>query len=132
MAKLDHVALYEQLVATAPGVEREGDTIPYTSVNGHMFSNLTKAGKLALRLPPGQRDAFLVRYKAKLSVEYGVVRKEYVEVPDALLANTSDLAPYFAASYAWVATMKPKPGKAKPTMKAKPVMKAKLVKRKPG
>lgn len=131
MAKLDVVALYERLVATVPGVDRKGDTIPYTSVNGHMFSNLTKAGKLALRLPPEHRDAFLVKHKAKLSVEYGIVRKEYVEVPDALLANTGALAPYFAASYAWVSAMKPKPTtKAKPA-KAKPAPKVKLVKRKP-
>ena len=109
MAKTDTLALYEKLVATIPGVERKGDTVPYTSVNGHMFSNLTKAGKLALRLPPDQREQFLATYKAKLSVEYGVVRKEYVEVPDAVLARTAELQPYFAASYAWVKAMKPKP-----------------------
>jgi len=61
MAKTDPLALYEQLVATIPGVERKGDTIPYTSVNGHMFSNLTKAGKLALRLPEDEREAFIAR-----------------------------------------------------------------------
>jgi TfoX/Sxy family transcriptional regulator of competence genes len=109
MTKTDPRALFERLVATIPGVERKGDTIPYTSVNGHMFSNLTKAGKLALRLPDDAREAFLAKYKAKLSVEYGVVRKEYVEVPDALLAKTSELQPYFATSYAWVKAMKPKP-----------------------
>jgi len=119
MAKTDPLALYEQLVATIPGVERKGDTIPYTSVNGHMFSNLTKAGKLALRLPEDEREAFIARYKAKLSVEYGVVRKEYVEVPDALLANTSELKPYFAKSYTWVKAMKPKPTKRTPA-KRKP------------
>jgi len=40
--KQDPLSLYEKLVATLPGVERKGDTVPYTSVNGHMFSNLTK------------------------------------------------------------------------------------------
>jgi hypothetical protein len=118
MAKPDPVALYERLVATIRGVERKGDTIPYTSINGHMFSNLTKAGKLALRLPEDVRRAFLAKYEAKLSVEYGVVRKEYVEVPDTLLANTVELKPYFANSYAWVKAMKPKPTK-KTTQKRK-------------
>lgn len=103
------LALYEKLVATLPGVERKGDTVPYTSVNGHMFSNLTKAGKVALRLPEDARTAFLAKYNTKLSKEFGVVRKEYVEVPDALLAKTSELAPYFAKSHAWVKAMKPKP-----------------------
>src|SRR5579863_1005745 len=105
---IDPLALYEVLVATLPGLERKGDTIPYTSVNGHMFSNLTKAGKVALRLPDDARAAFLAKYQTKLSVEYGVTRPEYVEVPDELLANTAELASYFAASYAWVKAMKPK------------------------
>ena len=34
------LASYEALVATGPGVERKGKTMPYTSVNGHMFSFL--------------------------------------------------------------------------------------------
>ena len=119
MPKADPTALYDQLVATLPGVERKGDTVPYTSLNGHMFSNITKAGTLALRLPEDARDAFIAKYKAKLSVEYGVVRKEYVEVPPALLAKTKELAPYFATSHAYVKAMKPKPT-TKPKPKSKP------------
>ncbi|HEX2688170.1 MAG TPA: hypothetical protein VHN14_16185 [Kofleriaceae bacterium] len=86
-----------------------GDTVPYTSANGHMFSNLIRDGKLALRLPENMREAFLARYKTKLVTEHGVVRKEYVEVPDALLARTTELTPYFAQSLAYVSAMKPKP-----------------------
>src|SRR5262249_40361121 len=59
----DKLALYEKLVATLPGVERKGATVPYTSVNGHMFSYLTKTGTLALRLPAEAREAFLAKYK---------------------------------------------------------------------
>jgi TfoX/Sxy family transcriptional regulator of competence genes len=115
MAKLDPLALYERLVATIPEVERKGDKVPYTSVNGHMFSNLTKDGTLSLRLPEDVRAAFLAKYKAKLAVEYGIVRKEYVAVPAALLAKTAEVKPYFAKSYAWVKAMKPKPTKRKTT-----------------
>ena len=43
--------LYERLVSTNPNVERKGASMPYTSLNGHMFSLLTKEGKLVLRLP---------------------------------------------------------------------------------
>jgi hypothetical protein len=126
--KADPVALYEKLVATLPGVERKGDTVPYTSVNGHMFSNLTRDGKLALRLPEDVREAFLARYKARLVTEYGIVRKEYVEVPAGLLARTTELAPYFAQSFAHVSALKPKPTRktaAKPACKAaRPARKA--------
>ena len=33
------VLLYEKVVATVPGVERKGATIPYTSLNGHMLAS---------------------------------------------------------------------------------------------
>ena len=42
--------LYDRLVATNPDLKRKGKTMPYTSLNGHMFSFLTKEGMLALRL----------------------------------------------------------------------------------
>lgn len=52
----DKLELYEKLVATNPSVERKGASMPYTSTNGHMFSFLSKTGKLAIRLPTEERD----------------------------------------------------------------------------
>ena len=108
---------YETLVATIPGVERKGASMPYTSVNGHMFSFLTKAGTLALRLPADEREAFLKKHKAKPCEQHGVVLEEYVEVPAALLTRTRELRKYFESSYAYVASLKPKPTKKKPAKK---------------
>ena len=102
------LACYDKLVATKPGVERKGDTVPYTSLNGHMFSALHKDNTVALRLPEEVRAEFLEKYRSSLASQYGVVQPEYVVVPDALLAKTKELAPYFATSYAYVAAMKPK------------------------
>jgi hypothetical protein len=99
---------YEKLVRTQPGVERKGATMPYTSLNGHMFSFLTKEGTLALRLPEGAREAFLKRYKTRLVVQHGTVMVEYVEVPAALLAKTQELKKFFDESYAYVGSLKPK------------------------
>jgi TfoX/Sxy family transcriptional regulator of competence genes len=109
----DKLELYEKLVATNPSVERKGATVPYTSLNGHMFSYLSKEGKLALRLPAAEREAFLKKYKARLCQAYGVVQAEYVEVPDSLLASTRELKKFFDLSYAYVASLKPKPTKKK-------------------
>ena len=105
----DRLELYEKLVATNPNVERKGATVPYTSVNGHMFSYLSKEGKLALRLPTKEREAFLKKYKAKLCHAYGVVQPEYVEVPDALLSSTRALKKFFDSSYAYASSLKAKP-----------------------
>ena len=105
-APADKLELYEKLVATNPGVERKGATVPYTSLNGHMFSYLSKEGKLALRLPADVREEFLKKYKAKLCEAYGIVQPEYVEVPDSLLASTRELKQYFDRSFAYVKTLK--------------------------
>ena len=105
----DKLELYEKLVATNPSVQRKGATVPYTSLNGHMFSYLSKQGKLALRLPAAEREAFLKKYKTKLCDAYGTVQREYVEVPDSLLASTRELKKFFDCSYAYVSSLKPKP-----------------------
>ena len=104
----DKLALYERLVATNPNVERKGDTNPYTSLNGHMFSHMTPKGILAIRLSDDDREAFMKKYKAKVLVAYGVVKKDWVVVPEALLKKTSELAKYFDRSYRYVKTLKPK------------------------
>ena len=75
-------------VATNPTVELKGATVPYTSLNGHMFSYVSKDGKLELRLPVAEREAFLKKYKAKLWQAYGTVQPEYVEVPDSNAASS--------------------------------------------
>ncbi len=110
------LALYERLVATQPGVDRKGATLPYTSANGHMFSYLDAEGTLALRLGPADRQAFLDRFDARPMVAHGREQQEYVAVPAALLESTDELAPWFAASLAHATSLKAKP-KPKPKPK---------------
>lgn len=112
MDRSKSLALYDALIATNASVERKGDTVPYTSLNGHMFSALHKDGTVALRLPEPQRSAFLKKHQASLASHYGVVQPEYVVVPDGLLGRTSELKKYFQVSYDYVASLKPKGGSA--------------------
>ena len=100
--------LYDKLVAAFPEVERKGASMPYTSVNGNMFSFLNPEGELALRLPADEREAFLVKYKTKLFTAHGTVMKEYVHVPAALLSKTTELKKHFAVSLAYAASLKKK------------------------
>ena len=99
---------YERIVAMVPGVERKGASIPYTSLHGNMFSYLD-GGSLVLRLGPDDRAAFLEEFGTQLHQAYGIVQKEYVDVPDSLLADTESLRRWFAASHAYAATLRPKP-----------------------
>jgi hypothetical protein len=126
-APAECVALYEALLATNSQIQRKGATLPYTSVNGNMFSLLTPDGTLALRLPADEREAFLQHYETSLCEQYGVVMKEYVRVPPALLRNTRALAKYLDISYRYACSLKPKP-----TTKKKPAKTGKAARRKRG
>jgi hypothetical protein len=121
------VALYDALLATSPEIQRKGATMPYTSINGNMFSLLTPEGIVALRLPAADREAFLKRYDTSLCVQHGTVMKEYVAVPAALLQKTRALAKYLEISYRYACSLKPKPTTKKP-----PAKKGKATRRKPG
>ena len=99
---------YEELVATRPEVERKGAKMPYTSINGHMFSFLTPEGTLALRLPPAERTDFMERYRTAPVEQHGAVLKEYVAVPAGLLERLDELKPYFDRSFEYVGSLKPK------------------------
>ena len=111
----ERLAAYDRLVAAAPEIERKGASVPYTSCNGHMFSYLNAEGKMALKLPPGDREAFLEKYQTGLFEAYGIVQKEFVTVPDELLADTEALRLYLVLSYEYVKTLKPKPTKKQST-----------------
>jgi len=104
-AKLE---LYEALIATSPKIERKGAVHPYTSLNGHMFTYLDQTGTLSIRLPKNEVEPFLKKYKTTLFESYGVVKKDYVTVPDSLLRNTNELKKYLEISYQYVKTLKPK------------------------
>lgn len=104
----EKLELYEKLIATNSKIERKGDVHPYTSLNGHMFTYLDQTGALGIRLSHEEADAFLAKYKSTPFESYGVVKKDWVTVPDALLKNTKELKKYFDMSVEHVKTLKPK------------------------
>jgi hypothetical protein len=64
---------------------------------------------MSLRLSDADHASFVAWYKTPPVIAYGLVRKEYVAVPDALLRNTRELAPWFAKSFEHVRSLKPGP-----------------------
>ena len=110
----DKLDLYDELIKTNPAIERKGIKLPYTSFNGHMFTFLSEAGTLAIRLPENERESFLIQYNSSLMESQGTIMKEYVAVPESLLKNTNELKKYLDMSYEYVKTLKPKnPKKSK-------------------
>ncbi len=110
----DKLKLYKRLIDAHPEIELKGGMkLPYTSYQGHMYSQLTKAGTVGLRMGKAEREAFIAEYDSALLETYGTVMKEYVAVPDHLLRDTRKLLPYLEQSYAYAKTLKPKPTKRK-------------------
>ena len=107
------IAAYDKLIELNPQIERKGATMPYTSVNGNMFSLLTPKGAMILRLSEKDREAFNKKYKMGVVMQYGAVMKEYVEVPDGLLKKTKELQKYLELSFEYVKSLKPKATKKK-------------------
>jgi TfoX/Sxy family transcriptional regulator of competence genes len=105
----DKLELYEKLMATNPEVERKGANNAYTSMNGNMYTLLHSSGRLAIRLPEGEREKFLKKYNTSLFEAYGTVMPEYVAVPDDLLKKTKELKKYLDLSYEYAKTLRPKP-----------------------
>ena len=105
--------LYEEAISSIPGMERKGATMPYTSFNGHMFSFLSAQGSLGLRLPDGEREKFLEKYKTTLFEAHGTILKEYVTVPETLWRDSKAIKKYFKIAYDYVRSLQPKTVKNK-------------------
>ncbi len=110
---MEAVKLYDKLIEANPNVERKGKTMPYTSLNGHMFSFLSKEGEMGLRLSIEDREDFIQKFDSQLMKQHGRVMKEYVAVPATLLNDTDLLSEYLQKSYAYTSQLKPKPTKKK-------------------
>ena len=99
---------YDAVVATRPEVERKGASMPYTSMNGNMFSFLTPDGTLALRLSAADREAFVEKYRTQPVEQHGAVMKEYVAVPTDLFGRLEEVRPWFDRSCDYAGSLKPK------------------------
>lgn len=107
----EKLKIYDQLIAANPNFERKGKTMPYTSANGYMFSQLNKKGEIGIRLPKEAGKKFMELYQSTPFTSYGATMKEYVLIPEDLLDDLELLGKYLEESYQYVSALKPKPTK---------------------
>ena len=105
--------LYNELIAAKPFIQRKGKTVPYTSVNGYMFSFLSKEGTLGLRLSEGDFEELRSKYKAKQLIQYEKNMRGYLEIPFEQFKDLSILSEYMQKSFEYVSGLKPKPTRNK-------------------
>ncbi|MEL7027251.1 MAG: TfoX/Sxy family protein [Pseudomonadota bacterium] len=113
MDRADLIALYDRLIAPHDGIERKGKTMPYTAVNGNMFSFVDPDDRLCLRLSDEDRQAWAAEWPAEPVMQYGSVMQGYVAVPSALAEDQEDLEVWFSKAVQSARALKPKPTKRK-------------------
>ncbi len=108
------LAAYMKMIEAVDGVEARGAAAPYTSLNGNMYSSISKSNEIGLRLAKAEREEFLEKYETRLYHSIpGYVQREYVTVPPELFGNTRTLRSWFRKSYEYVSSLPAKPTKKK-------------------
>ena len=107
----ERLKLYDKLIRANPNFERKGKTMPYTSSNGYMFSQLNKAGEIGIRLSKEDQAKFIKDHQATIFKSYGAVMKDYLMVPERLLNDLDLVSSLLNDGYNYVSSLEPKPTK---------------------
>ena len=104
----DKLERYDNLIAQFPHIERKGKTVPYTSTNTYMFTFLDKEGTMDLRLGNEDLEDFKETHQSENSVQHGTIMADFVNVPETLFEDWTQLKEYVQMSYDYTNTLKPK------------------------
>jgi len=107
MTRDDLVALFEAAISATDLMDRKGKANPYTSANGHMFSQINKDGQLGIRLPKPRQKALLEEYGAGPFTSYGATMRDYVCLTDQMLADQALITSLLQEGLAFVSAMPP-------------------------
>lgn len=100
------LALYDR-ACTAAEIPRKGKNLVYTSANGHMFSQMNKAGELGIRLPKPRQKELGERHGAGAFKSYGATMRDYICLTDAMLADEALMVGLLKEALAFVEAMPP-------------------------
>ena len=104
----DALALYDAAIAACDGFERKGKNMVYTSANGHMFSQVNKAGELGIRFSEEVKAQYLEDLDAQPFLSYGAIMKGYVHIPESIQCDPERVARLMTESFEYVMSLEPK------------------------
>lgn len=107
MSRDDLIALFERAIAASGQYPRKGKANPYTSANGHMFSQINKDDQLGIRLPKPRQQALSEQYGAGPFKSYGATMRDYVCLTDEMLAEPGLITALLDEGFAFVSAMPP-------------------------
>jgi TfoX/Sxy family transcriptional regulator of competence genes len=106
--------LFANVMPGPPAVQRKMFGYPAGFVNGNMFMGLFQ-NDIILRLPESHRQEFLNVDGAKIFEPMpGRPMREYVAVPQRVMADKKKLASWVSRALEYGASLKPKSGTSKP------------------
>ena len=105
---IDKLSLYDALVDKCPRFKRKGKTMPYTSANGYMFSQLNKSGEFGIRFSKEVQARYMQEWDTTYFKSYGATMRGYVLIPEKMWADLDTLAKYLNESYDYVMSLEPK------------------------
>lgn len=104
----ERLKLYDELVAKCSRFERKGKTMPYTSANGYMFSQMNKSGEIGIRFSKEVQKKYLEDFNTTLYRSYGSVMQGYILISDEMLEDLNQVAKLLDESYDYVMGLEPK------------------------
>ncbi|MGI9666042.1 MAG: hypothetical protein ACR2N2_02930 [Acidimicrobiia bacterium] len=107
----EKLAIYRDLIDEIPDLQLKGKTMPYTSMNGNMFSFVSKEGILAFRLSKDRQAEYLDEHPGTTVEQYGATMRGYVEVTEVVLDDKQTTASLWSDCVANARTLDPKPTK---------------------
>ncbi|WP_105618672.1 hypothetical protein [Vallitalea okinawensis] len=108
MTRDEVLKIYDELVERCPRFKRKGKTMPYTSANGYMFSQLNKDGEIGIRFSKEKQMKYMEQLGTSYYKSYGAILKGYILIPEIMLTDLDKLTDYLNESYDYVMSLDPK------------------------
>lgn len=103
----DLIALFEKAISASGAFERKGKANPYTSANGHMFSQINKDDQLGIRLSKPRQKELLEEYGAGPFKSYGATMRDYVCLTEEMLSVPTLVSRLLEEGFQFVSAMPP-------------------------
>ncbi len=89
MTRQELIVLFEDAIKASGRFERKGKANPYTSANGHMFSQINKDDQLGIRLPKTRQIELSAAFGAGPFKSYGATMRDYVCLTPDMLTDAT-------------------------------------------
>lgn len=82
--------------------------MPYTSANGHMFSQFNKAGEIGIRFSKEVQKEYIEKYNTTIFKSYNSVMHGYILITKEMLKDLDNVVKLLDESYDYVMSLEPK------------------------